>query len=59
MQTSVGLSGGLRSLVEGASVGIGVGGWFVGISMGECVGVSVSTDVGSVECVGACSVGRK
>ena len=59
MQTRVSLSGGLRSLVEGARVGIGVGGWFVGVSMGECVGVSVSTDVGCVECVGACSVGRK
>jgi hypothetical protein len=43
MQTSVSLSGGLRSLVEGARVGIGVGGWFVGVSMGKCVGVSVST----------------
>ena len=53
MQTSVRLSGGLRSLVEGTS--IGVRGWFVGISMGECVGVFVSTDICSVECVGACS----
>jgi hypothetical protein len=55
MQTSVNLSGGLGSLVEGVRIGVVIGSWIDDASVIEGLCVSTGSDAGSVTCEDSCS----